>query len=346
MEQLHTDRSSKDNQAMLVGLVALVVATLILIFGLSGSPALNATQAAETAKRQGESEREISALSSSLDGLLVATADGGLGNLVNDTVSPIHDIAGKIACVLPTEAGLWVATETDTGSDLLLVKGAYSAAPQVQRIAMGNGAENGHIRALANGFGRLWVGTETGLYSYDWTPWTRLTPPSRYRVPGGLTNVSSLYVDPHGVLWVGTPKGIVSYNGSEYFRHNVSEGLPSDRVTAISGDNSGLLVVGTEKGAVTWQSGIWVRQAAVSDKVTAILAAEDDIWIGTDRGLFHRLDGQWVDLVASKLLSPCRVTALAYGKDQLCIGTDKGLYRLSLNTAAGKEEAKASEPAK
>jgi ligand-binding sensor domain-containing protein len=68
-----------------------------------------------------------------------------------------------------------------------------------------------------------------------------------------------------------------------------------------------------------------------SNKVTTVLAAGDDLWVGTDRGLALRRDGEWRTWSEEDGLGHRYVTALALhpGSGDLWVATLAGLSRLS-----------------
>ncbi len=108
--------------------------------------------------------------------------------------------------------------------------------------------------------GLLWVGTESGLASFD----GRIFTPVRLRIPGAAPPgaVHSLVVGSDGDLWVGTDAGIVR--------------IPKPDLNDPYLATSSAYRVGEEQ----------------SDEIEALLKARDGvIWAGTNHGLY-RFDGQ------------------------------------------------------
>ncbi len=112
---------------------------------------------------------------------------------------------------------------------------------------------------IQTGNGLLWVGTESGLASFDGRTFT----PVRLRIPGAAPpgGVSSLVEGPDGDLWVGSDAGVIRIPKSDL----------NDPYLATSTAYR----LGTEQ----------------SDEVEALFRARDGtIWAGTNHGLY-RFDG-------------------------------------------------------
>ena len=109
------------------------------------------------------------------------------------------------------------------------------------------------VTALAsdcNGF--VWAGTEEdGLYrmSPDGGDWMKVqTFSSQYG-----DNVFALHTDRSGLLWVGTLDcGLCSWNGETWSSYGIKNGLPGNRVFAISGATGDRLFVATDGGVADW----------------------------------------------------------------------------------------------
>jgi len=73
------------------------------------------------------------------------------------------------------------------------------------------------------------------------------------------------------------------------------------------------------------------RDGLPSDKVTAVLVAGEDLWVGTDRGLARRRDGSWTTWRRADGLAHDYITSLALDTDtgDLWISTLGGLSVLS-----------------
>ncbi|MBC8507745.1 MAG: hypothetical protein ISR58_04000 [Anaerolineales bacterium] len=114
---------------------------------------------------------------------------------------------------------------------------------------------NRAVRAITEDpMGVLWVGTDTGVYYYERTL-NRFEPIITSDPYSGLNNslVLSLYADENRNLWIGTfQNGLIKYDLNTfqpaYFRK--IDGLPSDVVYGILGDEQGFLWLSTSRGLV------------------------------------------------------------------------------------------------
>ena len=338
------DRAAKDQTALLVALSALLLAALAVVFGLAQSnngagtkDQLNAVQVSEVAKGS-------SAMTGTISGVLVAP-NGETPVLVGGPNKESYPwIKGHVTAMLQTDVGLWAATSGpgDAPATLGLVRNPIGENPFVQQIALPPNFAGAEIRALVQGLGRLYIGTSKGLLTWDFGRLGAFNPPSRFRLPNvsGHMDVTALYLDAVGTLWIGTREGLISYNGTEAFRHTIKEGLPSNVVTALSGDIAGLLYVGTDKGLAALDRGVWIRHAEVDGQVNAVLAADENVWVGTTDGLYQRLEGKWAHFDEKSKLPSGNITGLAWSGDGIYIGTDAGLYKVNVITVPATPEIK------
>lgn len=342
------DRAAKDQMALLAALAALLLAAVVVVFFLGQAPQTSGKDQV-TAVAIAEMQRPTTALAGTVAGVLVAPIDGPPSLVGGATKENYPWIKGKVTALLQTDVGLWAATTGpgEVPASVSLVRNPIGENPFVQQIALPPQFAGAEIRALVQGLGRLYIGTSKGLLSYDFSKLGAFTPPSRYRLPGMSTHldVTALYLDNAGTLWVGTRDGLLSFNGSEAFRHTVKEGLPSNVITALSGDQAGLVYAGTDKGLSVYERGIWVRHAEVNGHVNAVLAAEDNVWVGTTDGLFQRLEGRWVHYDDRSKLPSTAVLGLAWGADGVYVSTEPGLYKVSVEVAAAPDETSAKSDA-
>lgn len=134
--------------------------------------------------------------------------------------------------------------------------------------------------------------TTVTYYEYPWSP-----------VPE--TNIiTSVYVDAGGNQWYGTLSGILEHNSadakSDWTIYNMSDdGLPSDDVIAITGDQQGIIWIGTEDaGVASFDGSTWtnysIHDGLASNKVYCIAIDTDgSVWFGTDNGVSHLQGGNW-----------------------------------------------------
>lgn len=136
-----------------------------------------------------------------------------------------------------------------------------------------------------------------------------------------------------GLVWVGTPRGLIRWTTTTDPPTpavlTTIDGLPSDKITAISLDQKGGVWVTTPKGVSRFFAGSWTNypKPPVGDLVAGIVASSDGehAWVGGSDGIARLRDGQW-----ERYASGTTVTALASdGGAGVWIGTSgRGLLRV------------------
>ena len=136
-----------------------------------------------------------------------------------------------------------------------------------------------------------------------------------------------------GLVWVGTSRGLIRWTTTTDPPTpavlTTIDGLPSDRITAISLDQKGGVWVTTPKGVSRFFGGSWTNypKPPVGDLVAGIVASSDGehAWVGGSDGIARLKDGQWERFAAGTT-----VTALASdGGAGVWIGTSgKGVMRV------------------
>lgn len=140
--------------------------------------------------------------------------------------------------------------------------------------------------------GILWIGTSSGLVSYNGHEFRH------YTTEHGLSHnyIRAIHEDDRGHLWLATwGGGLVNYDGQMFTHYTTRQGLSGNFTAAITEDHRGNLWVGTQQGGVNRFDGdtfthYTTRQGLASDYVLAV--AEDDtgaIWLGTFGGGLARL---------------------------------------------------------
>jgi hypothetical protein len=136
-----------------------------------------------------------------------------------------------------------------------------------------------------------------------------------------------------GLVWVGTARGLVRWTTTTDPPTpavlTTIDGLPADRITAISLDQKGGVWVTTPKGVSRFFSGSWTNypKPPVGDLVAGIVASSDGehAWVGGSDGIARLRDGQWDRFAAGTTVT----SIVSDGGNGAWIGTSgKGIMRV------------------
>jgi signal transduction histidine kinase/ligand-binding sensor domain-containing protein/DNA-binding response OmpR family regulator len=183
---------------------------------------------------------------------------------------------------------------------------------------------------LQDAQGTLWVGTSQGLERRR-NGHTEAVP-----LPGCSANclITALAKGRDGSLWIGTAdRGVVHLGAGEPVVWRARNGLPDDRVRALTVTADGALWVGTQNGLGRFQAGGWTAffQAAglPSPVVYALLEDRDgNLWVGTRRGLSRFRQGRFESLPPGDAFSSFGVRSLFEDAEgSLWVGTHTGGLR-------------------
>lgn len=162
-----------------------------------------------------------------------------------------------------------------------------------------------HITALlADGSG-LWIGTEKGLYVFDFAEETfkqfKLSANAAQDLSSSM--ITAIHKDSFGTLWIGTSDaGLNRYdpnkNKIEIYKYDKddSNSLSSNRVLSITGDRNGNIWIGTANGLNRYEAALnyftrFMHSESDTDSIGGIMifAMYQDrsggLWFGTNAGL-------------------------------------------------------------
>ncbi len=244
----------------------------------------------------------LSSLEILKNGYLIVGAHDGL-YLYQSTGSEIEEIQkieglpySLITTIVPVKnddvEAFWLGTE-DEGFWKIIFKSETYDVFEIEHTAKDFGLEWGNVQQLEyDQLGNLWVSTfGSGIYKllYDKEP-GRFISQVHYNKGNGLSNdyVKDLFTDWEGNIWIGTYGGGLSLSVDEAFsfRFQSVDDFPSD-ITAIArsenylwlGSKAKLLRYHTESGE---KKIFTTSQGLPQDKITALYADKEAIWLGTE----------------------------------------------------------------
>ncbi len=256
----------------------------------------------------------------------VARFDGSNFTVFDSSSSPRLPV-NSIFCLLAARDGsLWMGSE---GGGLLQLKDGA-----VMRYNAASGLGDTFVRALIEDeSGRVWVGTDDGLY--------RLASDSRRleRMDGTPTvptvAVHALAEDRAHRIWVGGSRLLVFPAGAGQTKpeeYTLPGKDSQNRVKSILPAADGTVWVGTVGGLERLSGHTFARVPAVAGTVRTLKQTSDGtIWIGTiGHGLWREAEGRLRRVDAAALLpSKSILSVLEDQAHQIWIGTQGGLVRLN-----------------
>ena len=263
------------------------------------------------------------------------------------------DLTQNLSCLYKDkQGGIWLGTRKD---GLFKYDEASSGFKQVFTEHAFNSFEANIIRSISSdSFGRIWIGTESGLLVYS--PETGNLDTYRQDFSTPATSLSdkaiySIYRSKEGIMWIGTYFGGVNmarlqHKGFNKIRADGGvKALSGKAVSEITKVANGSFWIGTEDGGIT----IWDKKnntfdylrsspsggGLSVDNVHTIYEAENgQIWIGTFLGGLNKYDPKSKRITHYTSNSFLNNLMYAIHEDQngqLLLGTQGGLNRFEPN---------------
>jgi ligand-binding sensor domain-containing protein/signal transduction histidine kinase len=154
------------------------------------------------------------------------------------------------------------------------------------------GLKNDIVYSIAGAGDDVWVGRRNGGL-------TRLT------LDGNVVRASndwpkseaiqdavySVYCEPNGTVWAGTlHQGLSRFRNGTWHTFTTKDGLPSDSISVITGNESGLIFAGTPDGLAEFKNDRWssynTHDGLPPGAIESLFLDDSDtLWIGTSRGI-------------------------------------------------------------
>ncbi|MEN8120564.1 MAG: two-component regulator propeller domain-containing protein [Bacteroidota bacterium] len=144
--------------------------------------------------------------------------------------------------------------------------------------------------------GLLWVGTQSGLASYNGVSWYNFP----YKNELSYANISAVFEDKHQNIWIGTKdRGLFMFNGRDTYRFTENNGINSLYIKSICEDEEGSLLISAlnipvlqfdNKNNKNWKKVSFKLYTGKNkipiNAVNSIFKDSDNnIWLGTDKGI-------------------------------------------------------------
>jgi ligand-binding sensor domain-containing protein len=208
---------------------------------------------------------------------------------------------------------------------------------------------------LADSRGRLWIGSQRGLYRLD-APGkcrSRVCADHVESIPTGGTPrayVRVLYEDRSGTVWAGTDSsGLVRYRDGETTTVTTKDGLSNNAIRGIAEDKAGNLWIGTKGGGLDRLRDGRVqvfteKEGLAGDAVQSLHIDRDDtLWIATRQGVSRLKDGKLTTYTVREGLPSSYVYGFAEDdRGNLWMSCAKGVFRVAKQEFENMAQGKAS----
>ncbi|HEX6085115.1 MAG TPA: two-component regulator propeller domain-containing protein [Thermoanaerobaculia bacterium] len=219
------------------------------------------------------------------------------------------------------DGSLWIGTD----GGLARWRGGHA-----ETLGVADGLPSPVIRTVfEDREGSLWVGTTAGLARLSDTRFLSFTRKEGLSADG----IRALVEDREGRIWAGTEGGGLC----EVAAARCIDGLPHDTVYALAPASDGSLWIGTDGGGVARLRDRkiveTIDRGLPNNRVRALVASGDGLWVSTTAGLAHVRDGvvRRIPELEDRQLRPL----LALPDGDLLVGTDgAGLWRVRGQHAA------------
>ena len=278
-------------------------------------------------------EDTVQALGESANGLLWIGTTGGLARFDGSRIQTYDGERARLAsvnsvfCLMVSRDGaIWEGTE---GGGLLRID-----ASGVRVYSAAEGLADGFVRSVfEDDRGRLWVGTDGGLFLKNGAGFERW----RSGQNAEPLAVHSITEDREHRLWVGGSRLFsIDADGRETV-YPLPGAFSQNRVKRIAQTSDGTIWVGTVRGLQRLRNGRFEVVPGISSTVRALLqTADGTLWIGTiGAGLWTLQQGAGGHDLLRRVSRPSLLpsdTVLSILEDdqrQIWVGTQAGLVRLS-----------------
>ena len=172
--------------------------------------------------------------------------------------------------------------------------------------------------------------------------------PSTYSKQNGLAEnaVYSVYLEPNGTVWAGTlHQGLSRFRDGSWHTFTPKDGLPSNTISAITGNGAGEIFAGTPNGLAELKNDRWTRyntHDGLPPGAVESLFFDDDtntLWIGTSRGVAFLRSGSVHVPVGAPSALYADILGLAEDHGWLWIATPDHVLRVKCSALLKQEFA-------
>ncbi len=268
----------------------------------------------------------VQVLGQDREGFLLVGTSGGLSRFDGARFIPAPNESSPdlapfpIYCLIVARDGsIWAGTE---GAGLLHLSGN-----QLKRYDAESGLADPFVRGvIEDGEGRIWAGTDNGLFVRDGLRFKRVDDASS----GTPLAIAAIAMDDHKRVWAGG-SDLVVVDGDHLQKVKLPGAYSQNRVKSLLQARDGTFWVGTVGGLLKGTRGQFHPVAGITATVRSLTQTRDGtIWIGTiGQGIWNEHDGTIKRLDHDNMLpSETVLTIFEDAARRMWVGTQSGLVRL------------------
>lgn len=268
----------------------------------------------------------VQVLGQDRDGSLLVGTSGGLSRFDGARFTPASTEGSQdllpfpVYCLLVARDGsIWAGTE---GEGIVHLQGT-----QLTRYNGASGLTDPFVRGLLeDARGRIWAGTDNGLFVSDGRGFKRVDDPSS----GTPLAVAALAIDTRQRIWAGG-SDLVVVDGEHLEAVNLPGAYSQNRVKSLLQASDGTFWVGTVGGLLKQTRGKFRAVPGITATVRSLTQTQDGtLWIGTiGQGIWMEHGSAPKRLDHDNLLPSETVLAILEDSSRrMWIGTQNGLVRL------------------
>ena len=270
----------------------------------------------------------MQAIAEAANGELWIGTTGGLATFDGDHIRTFHPgastalgVNSMFSLLTEPDGTIWAGTE---GGGLLRIRDGRETL-----FSIADGLSDGFVRRiLRDRRGRLWVGTDDGLFVQRGPRFQRMDATAN--LP--RMAVHSLAEDSQGRIWVGGSSLVAIGPDGRVANYSLPGKYSETRVKVILQTSDGTIWVGTVGGLAPLIGKRFEAVPGLHATVRTLLETKDGtLWIGTiGHGLWTERDGRLQAVAPHGLLpSDTILTLWQDSSGQLWIGTQNGMVRLT-----------------
>ncbi|HEY5801983.1 MAG TPA: two-component regulator propeller domain-containing protein [Burkholderiaceae bacterium] len=261
---------------------------------------------------------------------------GGFARLTYKAAGPAGLSSNRLARLRTSRDGkLWIGT-FDAGMDLYdPVTGSVQNFRLRERVPHGRTGNVAMLDMAYDHAGRIWFGTENGLYRYDEK--TRRFHGPRLVTEGSYGNlITIMETDHNGVIWVATGDGLRRFDARKdtvtLYKHDPAkpDSISGNGIPSLMMSRSGMLWIGTHGGMDLLDPDTGkvqhLKHPMLKDLSSGLYESpKGEIWVGLRHGV-TRLTPDGASFRVKHFPVGVTVGSITAGDDgRIWAGTDKGL---------------------